>query len=122
MQNFRWELILQYISTLILQWLCKKENIFDLIFQKLKISIKWQHTHPHLKQFTQLLAVDRFKKSINTNLKATVDSYRNIDEPKGDSDSVSKNLFLSQYQVNEKVLIKLQYHPHHNEIYQYIET
>ena len=115
-------MILQYISTLILQWPCKKENIFDLIFQKLKISIKWQQTHPHLKQFTQLLAVERFKKSININLKATVNSYTNIDKPKSDSDSVSKNLFLSQYQVHEKFLIKLQHHSHHNEIYQYIET
>ena len=55
--------------------------------------MKWQHTHPHLKQFIQLLAVDSFEISIYINLKGTVNRYSNIDKPKGDSDSVTK-LFL----------------------------
>ena len=32
---------------------------------------------------------------------ATVDRYTNIDKPKDDSESVSKNLFLRRYQENE---------------------
>ena len=49
----------------------------------------------------------------------TVDRYTNIDKPKTVSDSVTKNVFLSLYQ-KLKILIKLQEHPHHNEICQYI--
>ena len=49
----------------------------------------------------QVFAVDSSEKSININLKATVDRYTNIDQAKGDSDLVSKNLFLNQYQVKE---------------------
>ena len=51
-----------------------------------------------------------------------VHRYPNIDKSKGDSESISKNLFFSPYQENEKFLTKLQQHPHHSEIYQYIET
>ena len=38
---------------------------------------------------------------MNINLKAPVDGYTNIGKPKRDSYSVSKNLFLVQYQENE---------------------
>ena len=112
-------MIFQYRSTLRWQWLGNKENNFDLIFQKLKICIKWQHTHPHLKKLIQPLTVDSFEILIYINLKATVNRYSNIAKPKGDSDSVTKDLFLSQYQ-KLKIFTKLQEHPHHNEIYQYI--
>ena len=66
--------------------------------------------------------MERFKKSININLKATVDRYTNIDKPKGESESVSKNIFLSRCQENEIFPTNFQQHPHQIEIYQYIET
>ena len=40
---------------------------------KLKLSVKLKHPHPHLKQFTEVLAVDIFETSIYINYKATVD-------------------------------------------------
>ena len=48
-------------------WLQK--NILDLIFIKLKICVKWQHTHPPLKQLIQPLAVDSFELWISEKLK-----------------------------------------------------
>ena len=76
------------------------ENIFDLIFAKLKICVKWKHTHPHLKQFIQLFAVDSSEISIYMNLKVAVDRHTNVNKSKGASDSVTKNLYLRQYREN----------------------
>ena len=52
----------------------------------------------------------------------TVDRYTNIDKSKGESESVSKNIFLSRYQENEIFLTKVQQHTHQSEIYEYIES
>ena len=78
--------------------------------------MKWQHTHPHLKQF---IAVDSFEISIYINLKVTVDRHSNIHiyMPKNDSDSVKKPIFELILR-KLKFLINLQ-HPYRNEIYQY---
>ena len=62
--------------------------------------MKWQHTHPHLKQFIQLFAIDSSEISIYMNLNVAVDRHTNVNKSKGDSDSVTKNLYLRQYQEN----------------------
>ena len=52
-------------------------------------------THPHLKQFIQLFAVDSSEISIYMNLKFAVDRHTNVNKSKGDI-----NININEISIN----------------------